>query len=42
MAQRPTSTFQKLEREKIRQQKPTDKEARRIDAKQRKANGDEE
>ena len=38
MAQRSRSTFQKLEKEKARQQKRKDKEARRVDAKQRKAN----
>jgi len=37
MAQRSKSTFQKLEKEKARQHKRKEKEARRIDAKQRKA-----
>jgi hypothetical protein len=37
MAQRSKATFQKREREKLLQQKQRDKEARRLEAKQRKA-----
>jgi hypothetical protein len=37
MAQRSKATFQKREREKTLQQKQRDKEARRLEAKQRKA-----
>ena len=37
MAQRSKATFQKREREKTLQQKQRDKEARRVEAKQRKA-----
>jgi hypothetical protein len=40
MAQRPKSTFQKLEKEKARQQRRKEKDARRLDAKQLKANRD--
>lgn len=38
MAQRSRSSFQKREREKNLQQKQRDKEVRRLEAKQRKAN----
>lgn len=38
MAQRSRASFQKREREKALQQKQRDKEARRMEAKQRKAN----
>ncbi len=37
MAQRSRATFQKREREKALQQKQRDKDARRLEAKQRKA-----
>ena len=38
MAQRSRSTFQKREREKALQQKQRNKDARRLEAKERKAN----
>jgi hypothetical protein len=38
MAQRSKATFQKKEREKALQQKQKDKDARRLEAKERKAN----
>jgi hypothetical protein len=37
MAKKTRATFQKREREKARQQKSKDKEARRVEAKQRRA-----
>jgi hypothetical protein len=37
MAKKTRATFQKREREKARQQKNKDKEARRVEAKQRRA-----
>ena len=37
MAQRSRSTFQKVEKERARQQKRKEKEAKRTDARQRKA-----
>jgi hypothetical protein len=40
MAQRSKATFQKREREKALQQKQRDKDARRLEAKQRKADQD--